>query len=238
MSRVLLVALVLIGAAFGAGGTWLAERVAPGDLSGADQARIGRVVRDYVLSNPEIVPEAMQRLRDRETAKLITGTRSAIETAYGSAWAGNPQGDVTVVEYFDYNCGYCRAVLPVIEKLIRADPNVKIVYRELPVLAESSRDAARASIQAAEQGKFAGFHKALYGAGPVSDATIAAAAKASGVDLAKPSPRADKEIAANLAIASRLGMTGTPSWVIGNRVVSGALPFDQLQDAIAAARAR
>lgn len=234
----MLVALVLIGALFGAGGTWLAERVAPGDLNGADKARIGRVVRDYVLANPEIVPQAIQRLRDKDTARLLTGTRAAIETPLGSAWAGNPQGDVTVVEYFDYNCGYCRAILPVIDQLIRADPKVRVVYRELPVLAESSRDAARASIAAAQQGKFAAFHKALYAAGPVSDATIAATAKATGVDLARRAGDAEKEIAANLAAASRLGMTGTPSWVIGDRVVSGALPLDQLQEAIAAARAR
>jgi protein-disulfide isomerase len=234
----MLIGLVVLGALFGAGGTWLAERVAPGELGPVDKARIGAEVRAYILANPDVIPQAMQRLRDRETGQLVAGSRSAIEAPIGSAWAGNPSGDVTVVEYYDYNCGYCRAVLPIVEQLIKSDPKVRVVYRELPVLAPSSRDAARASIQAAEQGKFARFHQALYGAGRVTTASIAAAAKAAGVDLTKPSARADREIAQNLAVAGKLGMSGTPSWVIGNRVVSGALPLDQLQEAVATARGR
>lgn len=238
MSRLLLAALVLIGALFGAGGVWLAERVAPGELSGADQARIGRVVREYILANPEIVPAAVQRLRDRDTAKLLTGLRREVETPIGNAWAGNAKGDVTVVEYFDYNCGYCRAILPTIDRLIADDPNVRVVYREYPVLAQSSATAARASIQAAEQGKFARFHKALYAAGPVSPATIAASARTAGVDLSRPAQGADAEVGRNLAIGARLGMAGTPAWVVGDSVLSGALPLDQLKEAVAAARAR
>lgn len=234
----MLVGLVLLGVLFGAGGTWLAERAAPGELGPVDKARIGSEVRAYLLANPDVIPLAMQRLRDRETGGLIGASRRAIETPVGSAWAGNPKGDVTLVEYYDYNCGYCRAVLPIVDQLIKADPNVRVVYRELPVLAPSSRDAARASIQAAEQGRFARFHRALYTAGQVTPQSIAAAARAAGVDLSKPSARADREIAQNLSVATRLGMSGTPSWVIGDRVVSGALPLDQLKEAVAAARAR
>lgn len=237
MSRLLLVALVLIGALFGAGGVWLAERVAPGELAPADEARVGRAVRDYVLANPEIVREAIQRLRDKDTARLLVGMRRDLETPLGSAWAGNPKGDVTVVEYFDYNCGYCRAILPTVEKLIRDDPNVRVVYRDYPVLADSSVAAARASARAAEQGKFARFHEALYAGGPVSDASIAAAARTAGVDLTRPS-EGDAAIRRNLETGQRLGVSGTPGWVIGDRVLSGALPLDQLKDAVAAARAR
>jgi protein-disulfide isomerase len=237
MSRLLLVALVLIGAVFGAGGVWLAERVAPGELGPADEARVGRAVRDYVLANPEIVREAIQRLRDKETAKQLVGVRRDIETPVGSAWAGNPKGDVTIVEYFDYNCGYCRAILPTVDQLIRDDPNVRVVYRDYPVLADSSATAARASLRAAEQGKFARFHQALYDAGPVTDASISAAAKTAGVDLTRPS-KGDAEIRRNLDTGMRLGVAGTPGWVIGDRVLSGALPLDQLKQAVAAARAR
>jgi protein-disulfide isomerase len=234
----MLLGLVLLGALFGAGGTWLAERAAPGELGPVDKARIGAEVRAYLLANPDVIPLALQRLRDRETGRIVAGSRRAIETPVGSAWAGNPKGDVTVVEYYDYNCGYCRAVLPIIDQLIKSDPNVRVVYRELPVLAPSSRDAARASIQAAEQGKFARFHQALYAGGRVTTASIAAAARTAGVDLSKRSARADRELAQNLETAQRLGMSGTPSWVIGDRVVSGALPLDQLKEAVAAARAR
>lgn len=238
MSKLLLAGLVVLAALFGATGMWIAKRVLPGNLGGADRTRIERVVRDYVLANPELLPEAMQKLQDRETGKLIAANRGAIETPIGDAWAGNAKGDVTIVEYYDYNCGYCRAILPTIDKLIAADSKLRIVYRELPILTESSRDAARASIKAAEQGRFARFHQALYAAGPVTTQTIAAAARTARVDLSKPNARADAEIAQNLSTASRLGMTGTPSWVIGDRVLSGALPLDQLKDAVAAARAR
>ncbi len=238
MSRLQLLLLVLLGAVFGAGGMWLAERAAPGDLSGADQARIERVVRDYVLANPELIPQAMQRLQERESGQAIAADRSRIETPYAGAVMGNPNGDVTLVEFFDYNCGYCRASLPVIEQLVKADPKLRVVFRELPILAEESRDAARASLAAAAQGKFLPFHNALYAAGPVSAQSIAAAARTAGVDLTRIPEDADTEIAGNIGLANKLGISGTPAWVIGNRVLSGALPLDRLQEAVAAARGK
>lgn len=238
MTRFHLLLLVLLGAVFGAGGMWLAERAAPGELSGADQTRIERVVRDYVLANPELIPQAMQRLQERESGRAIAADRSRIETPYKGAVMGNLNGDVTLVEFFDYNCGYCRASLPVIEQLVKADPKLRVVFRELPILAEESRDAARASLAAANQGKFVAFHEALYAAGPVSAETIAATAKRTGVDLSKIPEDADTEIAANIGIATKLGISGTPAWVVGDRVLSGALPYDRLQEAVAAARAK
>lgn len=238
MTRFHLLLLVLLGAVFGAGGMWLAGRVAPGELSAADTVRIERVVRDYVLANPELIPQAMQRLQERESGQAISADRSRIETPYKSAMMGNPNGDVTLVEFFDYNCGYCRASLPIIEQLVKADPRLRVVFRELPILAEESRDAARASLAAAAQGKFAAFHDALYAAGPVSAQTIAATARSTGVDLATIPVDADTEIAGNIGLATKLGITGTPAWVIGDRVLSGALPLDRLQEAVAAARAK
>lgn len=238
MNRLQLLLLVVLGAAFGAGGMWLAERAAPGELSGADKSRVEQVVRDYVLANPEIIPQAMQRLQERESGKAIAADRSRIETPYKGAVMGNPNGDVTLVEFFDYNCGYCRASLPIIEQLIQRDPKVRVVFRELPILAEESRDAARASLAAAAQGRFVPFHNALYEAGPVSADTIAAAARTAGVDLSKVPDDADTELAGNIGLATKLGITGTPAWVVGDRVLSGALPLDRLQEAVAAARAR
>ena len=141
MSRLTLLLLVLLGAAFGAGGVWLAGRVAPGELATADKTRIERVVRDYVLANPELIPQAMQKLQERESARAIGGDRGRIETPYRGAVMGNPQGDVTLVEFFDYNCGYCRASLPVIRDLVKADPKLRVVFRELPILSDESRDA-------------------------------------------------------------------------------------------------
>ncbi len=238
MNRLQLLLLVVLGAAFGAGGMWLAERAAPGELSGADRSRVEQIVRDYVLANPEIIPQAMQRLQEREGEKAIAADRSRIETPYKGAVMGNPDGDVTLVEFFDYNCGYCRASLPIIEQLIERDPKVRVVFRELPILAEESRDAARASLAAAAQGRFVPFHNALYAAGPVTADSIASAARTAGVDLSKIPDDADTEIAGNIGLATKLGISGTPAWVVGDRVLSGALPLDRLQDAVAAARAR
>ncbi|MFL0586375.1 DsbA family protein [Sphingomonas olei] len=238
MNRLQLLLLVVLGAAFGAGGMWLAERAVPGELSGADRSRVEQIVRDYVLANPEIIPQAMQRLQEREGEKAIAADRSRIETPYKGAVMGNPDGDVTLVEFFDYNCGYCRASLPIIEQLIERDPKVRVVFRELPILAEESRDAARASLAAAAQGRFVPFHNALYAAGPVTADSIAAAARTAGVDLGKIPDDADTEIAGNIGLATKLGISGTPAWVVGDRVLSGALPLDRLQDAVAAARAR
>ena len=229
----------MAGAALGAVGVLAVDRANPSALSGADKARVEQVVRDYVLTHPEIIPEAMQRLQDRESAKAVAAAGVDIATPFGGAWSGNPRGDVTLVEYFDYNCGYCRAVLPQLKQLTDRDSKLRIVYRELPVLAESSRAAARISLLAAAQGKFGAFHDALYAAGPVSDATIAAAAETAGVDLTKAAafaPRADAEIARNLKAAGQLGISGTPSWVVGDRVLAGALPIEQIEAALKAAR--
>jgi protein-disulfide isomerase len=235
MTRWTLPLVALLGAVLGAVVMTGVDRFVPG--AGPGRAQMNAAIHDYLLANPEIIPEAMQRLQDRETGKQVAASRGTIVTPVGSAWAGNPKGDVTLAEYFDYNCGYCRASLPLIDKLVASDPKLRVVYRELPVLSQISHTAALASLAAAHQGHFATFHQALYALGPVSDATIAAAATKAGVTVpATPSPADEAEITRNMKTAGQLGMTGTPSWVIGNRVLAGALPIETLQEAIAAAR--
>jgi len=239
-SSLKLAALMLAATLLGGGILWTAQRAAPGALDGADKARIEATVRDYVLAHPEIIPEAMRLLQQRETGKTIAANRTQILEPFGDAWIGNPKGDVTLVEYFDYNCGYCRSSLPAIAELVRRDPNVKVVFKEFPILSEQSITAARLSLAAAEQGKFKPFHDALYAAGPVSEATIQAAAKSAGVDMAKAAAmtaKAEAEIASNRTVAQTLGLTGTPSWVIGTKVVSAALPLEELEKAVKEARA-
>lgn len=240
-SPLVLAGLLIASAALG-GGLVLGIQALNAGKSGQDKAAIGAVVRDYVLENPEILPEAMRRLQSRETGKAVAASRSAIFEPYAAAWEGNRQGDVTVSVWMDYACGYCRASLPEIARLVAEDSRVRIVYRELPVLSEVSRVAARWGLAAAEQGKFKPFHAALYSGGQLSEASIAAAAATAGLDQAKAqaaiaSPRAEAEIARNLEIAGKLGVTGTPSWVIGDKVISGMVPYDTLKQAVAAARA-
>jgi protein-disulfide isomerase len=208
-----------------------------------NRAGVERVVHDYILAHPDIVPEAMQRLQDRETGRVIADNRAAITTPIGSAWEGSAHPDVTVVEYLDFNCGYCRASLPVIQQFLASDPKVRVVYRELPVLSEASGVAARLAAAAALKGKYKPFHDALYAGGPLTDASMAAAARAAGLDpaalkLAAQDPQIAHQIEMNLQLSRALSMAGTPSWVIGNRVLSGAQSLEALQKAVADARAQ
>ncbi|HEU4962230.1 MAG TPA: DsbA family protein [Sphingomonas sp.] len=239
-NRLALAGLFVLAALVGAGALLLIQRALP--AASGDRARIEAVVHDYVLAHPELIPEAMQKLQDQQTGALVAANKAAIIEPVGNAWAGNPNGDVTLVEYFDYDCGYCRASLPMLAELVKDDPKLRIVFREFPVLTPESETAARWSLAAAKAGKFEQFHQALYAKGPVSDQTMVAAARDAGLDLARlrtaaADPSIEDEINKNLAIGRELGMTGTPSWVIGNRVLSGALPLDRMKQAIADARA-
>lgn len=221
----LLTAVALAGGLAGAGGVYA-----------LGEARGGAEVREYLLAHPEVIPEAMERLQRREQTRAVASAGEAVTRPYHGAYLGNPKGDVTLVEYYDYNCGICRASLPAVRELIRRDPNLRIVLRELPVLAPSSRDAARASLAAARAGRFAPFHNTLFGAGRVTPESIAAASRAAGVASPARDAGAEAEIARNLDTAGRLGITGVPSWVVGDRVFVGAQPVEVLERAIAAAR--
>lgn len=230
------------GIAFGAGGMFLWSAYGQG-ATAIERGRTERIVHDYLLNHPEIVPEALEVLRDRQTGQIIAAEGAAFLKPYAGAWGGNPRGDVTIVEYFDYNCGFCRAMLPEIDRLVAADPGIKIVYREWPVLSEESRLAARYSLVAAEQGKFGAFHHALYKAGPVSEASIRQTLISVGINpdaarAAAESPRIAQALDDNLATARRLGLSGTPSWVIGDHAVSSVLPLEEMQRLVARARAR
>lgn len=198
-------------------------------------------VRAALLAYPEMIPEAMQRLRDNETGKVIAAQRAAIVTPFGNAWKGAAQPQVTVVAYMDYACGFCRQSLPMIDQLIASEPGVRVVFRELPVLSAESRIAAEYSLAAAEQGKFAAFHDTLFAAGQLSQASIDAAIERAGLDRARAkafiaTPAAEQEISRNLQTAGQLGVTGTPSWVVGDRVLSGAVTPEAMKEAVAAAR--
>lgn len=217
--------------------------VAPADLSPANRAAIEKIVHDYILEHPEIIPQAVEKLQARRMSGTIDANRSAIETAYAGAWEGAANADVTVVEFFDYACGYCRASLPDLAKLVQGDAKVKVVYRELPILSNESGDAAKVSLLAAERGQYMAFHKALYAAGRVTrDTIIAAAAKAgitkSEAEAAIASSKYDAEIQSNIALAQKLQATGTPTFVIGGQVLSGAVGYEALKDGVASARGK
>lgn len=205
------------------------------------RAEIERIVHDYILEHPEILPEAMERLQAKRVTATIDERRQDIETPYASAWEGAKDADVVVVEFFDYACGYCRASLPDLAKLLKSNPRVKIVYRELPILSQESSEAARVSLLAAEQGKYAAFHQAMYAGGPITRENVIAAAVKAGIgraaaQAALTDKRYDAEIEKNLRLAQALGASGTPTFVVGDRLLSGAVGYDALREAVEAAR--
>jgi protein-disulfide isomerase len=195
-------------------------------------------VRDYLLENPEILPEAMDRLREREAAKVVSANRGALETPFAGAWAGAADGDVVLVEFFDYACAYCRKTNADIDRLLREDPRLKVVWREWPVLGPDSEAAARASLAAAQAGRFRPFYDSLFAAGrPTPEAVVRArAAVGLGADL--PAAAADQELAKNFELARGLEATGTPTFVVGDRILQGAVGYEALRDAIREARSK
>jgi protein-disulfide isomerase len=203
---------------------------------GAMLASSGYFVRSYLLDHPEVLPEAMDRLHARQTSELIVANRAAIETPFAGAWAGAKDGDVTLVEFFDYACTFCRRSNADVDRLLKEDPKLKVVWREWPVLGPDSEAAARASLAAAQAGKFRAFHDLLYAAGrPTADALAKAQAAVGilplGVEAAK------GELGKNYQLANALRASGTPTFVVGDRVFQGAVGYDALKAAIAEARA-
>ncbi|MYL96700.1 thioredoxin domain-containing protein [Novosphingobium sp. FGD1] len=205
------------------------------------RAAVENVVHDYILGHPEILPQAMENLQKRQASQALAGVRQNVETPFPGAVLGNPNGKVTLVEFTDFACGYCRQSLGDVAQLIRKNPDLRIVVRELPIISPHSPDAAKMALAAAEQGKYAQFHDAMFAAGQVDGPTIDAVARQVGLDMDRArrisaSPTVEAELARNLEIAQRLGFSGTPSWIAGERLIAGAVGIEQLSEAVAAAR--
>lgn len=198
-----------------------------------------RMVRDALIANPEMLVEAGQSLRDKQYAQTLDPIRASVERPFHSSWKGAEKPDVTLTYFYDYACGYCRQSNPDIERLLKEDKGLRVVYRELPILGPDSVAAARVSLAASKVGKFAAYHDALYAAGRPSPETIALAARAAGVP-AQPAedPAQEAELKANMSLAGQLGATGTPLFVIGDRVINAAVGYDALKDAVKAARTK
>lgn len=214
--------------------------------SPAERARIEQIVRDYLLTHPEIIPEAVTALQNRDVERAIASNRDLVETPYPGAVAGNPHGDVTVVEFFDFRCPYCRETNSEVNRLVAQDPNVRLVFRDLPVLdsdGESlSRKAALIALAAANQGRYNEWRNHLFGlAGRLGQERLVDAVRSIGLDEARVArDMADPKLAAvidgNVELARALGFSGTPTFIIGGRVLSGARTADALQEAVARAR--
>ena len=210
-------------------------------VHGRDRAAMEQVVHDYMLAHPEILPQAMENLRHREDAKQLAGVSGDIGKPFPGAVLGNPAGTVTLVEFSDFACTYCRQSEAEVAALIQANPDLKVVIRQLPILSPASADAARMGLAAARQGRYAAYHHAMYAIGRPDAASIESAAKTAGLDLARArkdiaDPAIEAEIDGNLEYARKLGFEGTPSWIIGEEIHAGAVGQDVLAAAIAKAR--
>lgn len=233
----------LMGVAAGAGAVALygsAGDPAAG-VAKADRAAIEAIVKEYILSHPEILPQAMERLHAREASKVIDANRELIETPFGSSWEGAKDADVVLVEFVDFSCGFCRSSVADVDRLLAEDKKLKVVYRQLPVLGPPSESAAKAALGVAKHGNYPAFHRALYAAGRPNDASIAAARERAGaaesvVKQSAASQETRDEIANNLDLMRALQVTGTPAWVVGSQVLHGAVGYDELKKAIAEAR--
>lgn len=198
-----------------------------------------RIVRQGMLADPKILSDTVDALRDLQYAPVLDTNRAAIETPFGSSWKGAAKPQVTLVEFYDYACPYCKASNPSVDRLLKEDKGLRVVYRELPILGPDSVTAARVALAASQAGRFTQFHDALWAAGRPAPDTIATAAQAAGVPATpNNNPAVDAELKRNFTLAGELGATGTPLFVVGNRVMNGAVGYDALKQAIEVARSK
>jgi len=248
--------LILCGGLVAVGIILAARGTVPIGLASApsavgDKAALGKSIRDYLMANPEVLVEAMQELerkqdsqRDSVAQKAIQENRAGLMSDPDSPIVGNPNGDVTIVEFSDYQCPYCKRAHNTVKAVLAADSKVKLIFKDLPILGEPSRIAALAALAARAQDKHLALHDALMEFGGKLDRdrimTIAASV---GLDVAKlqkdmDDPKLKAIIDRNMALASALGVRGTPAFVIGNQFVPGAVDADTLKRMISDARTK
>ena len=208
-------------------------------LLAAPQLVGSRIVREGMMADPQILADTADALRDKQYEPTLATQRVALETPFGSSWRGAAKPDVVLVEFFDYACPYCKSSNAHIDQLLKEDKGLRVVYRELPILGPESVAAARLSLAASKAGRFNQFYDALFAAGRPGPETIAIATKAAGLTTpVQPSPEAEAELKRNFQLAGALGATGTPLFIVGDRVMNSAVGYAALKKAIADARAK
>jgi protein-disulfide isomerase len=223
------------------------------EFSKAQRGDIERIVHDYLVTHPEVLQEAMTELEKRQTAAETEKHKAAVKAHAKALFSspdqvtlGNPNGNVTFVEFFDYNCGYCKRAMSDMLTLLKTDSKLKVVLKEFPVLGPGSVEAARVAVAVRMQDttgkKYLEFHqKLLGGRGHADRARALAVAKEVGMDMARiekdiKSPEVEKSLRQDFKLAEALGLNGTPSYVIGDNVIVGAIGLQGLQEKINTAR--
>jgi protein-disulfide isomerase len=220
--------------------------MAAAEFSPAQRQAIESIVHDYLTNHPEAVVDVLRAAktkldRDAEakTATRIAEHRRQIYDDPQTPVGGNPHGSVSLVEFFDYRCPYCKETQPALEKFLARDSRLRLVYKELPILGRVSVTAAQAALSAERQGKYEAFHRAMMAArGNITDETVFQVAKAVGLDLGRlkrdmAAPEIGKAIDANIKLADALEINGTPTFLVGDRMIPGAVDLDGLQQLVA-----
>lgn len=241
--RPLLAVVLLAGAAV------LPAQAQTAPFTDAQRDAIGAIVRDYLVAHPEVILESIEVLRSRDKAteaesrkKALTERKKDLFDDPNAPFAGNATGDVTVVEFFDYQCGYCKSARDTVNKLVEQDPKVKLVYKEYPILGPASLVASQAALASQRQGKYVPFHNALMGhKGKLDDETIQRIARSVGLDTDKlkkdmAAPEIQSMITANIDLADALSINGTPAFIVGDQIVPGAIDLAAMKRLVAGNR--
>ena len=222
-----------------------------GDIGSRSSTSLDAQLRAYLLANPEVLIDSVQAFESRravaeedELATFIVDNADEIFRSDASPFTGNVDGDVTIVEFFDYNCPYCRKAAPLLDEATASDKDLRVVFKEWPILGPGSEEAARIALAAQVQGKYEPLHKALMGySGRVDGAVALQVAAELGLDIDQlkataASPDVTKEIEANMRLAGELRISGTPSFVVGEEIIRGLVDLSTLQQSVAEARSR
>jgi protein-disulfide isomerase len=215
-----------------------------------DQTKaIEKIVHDYLVAHPEVLMEALQSAQDKEAANKLAHSADNIRKFHDQLYndadsqvGGNRDGNVTIVEFFDYRCPYCKQMQPLLESMLRSDHGLRIVYKEFPILGPASTYATKMALASIPQGKYQAFHRAMMDTkGSIDDKVVDRVAAAVGIDVGKAkvamnAPAVDAVIKKDLGLADALDINGTPSFVIAGKLYPGALTADELKKAIADAR--
>ena len=214
--------------------TTMVPSLARADLDATDRATLNSIIEDFIRNNPEIVRDTLIALAAREEAERKQTGLAKVRDDQGDPVMGNANGTITLYEFSDYNCGYCKRVFEPIQQLVRDNPDVRLVIKEFPILSQSSLFAAKAAIAAEMQGKFGDYHIAMMTyRGQITDAVVMRMAAQAGVDTEQ--LKSDMESPKTMAIIQRtreaaaaLEINGTPGLVVGDTVVPGAIGLDEL----------
>jgi protein-disulfide isomerase len=193
------------------------------------------LIKDYLVKNPEVMMEVqtaleakMEKITSEKMASALKENAKELFQSAAAPIAGNPKGDITVVEFFDYNCGYCKKALPDLAALVQADKNVRVVLKEFPILSKGSEEASKAALAAKMQGKYWDFHTGMLAIqGQANEASALKVAEKAGLDIARlkkdmASAEVKKEIDDTRALAQKMGISGTPHFLVGDKVIAGA----------------